>query len=79
MDKQGDVLIRVLWEIQTDAIIGVIFGDSEADTYRNEPMDKLLDCWKKDKKDKHGKNFHKQQKHFLRFYSQWMACSGRRP
>ena len=59
LDKQGDVLIRVLWEIQTDAIIGVIFGDSDAETYRKEPMDKLLACLEKEKKYKNGKNLHK--------------------
>ena len=32
LEKQGDVLIRGLWKIQTDDIINVIFGDSDADT-----------------------------------------------
>ena len=45
METKGDVLIQVLWEIQTDAIIKVIFGDSDVGTYRKETMDKLLARW----------------------------------
>ena len=44
LDTRGDVLIRGLWEIQTDSIINVIFGDSGVDTYKYDLMDKLLDC-----------------------------------
>ena len=32
------VLIRGIWESQTEAIIDVRFGDSEADTYKKEGM-----------------------------------------
>ena len=52
LDTRGDVLIWGLWESQTDAIIGVRFGDSDADTYRKDPMDKLLDYKDKEQKDK---------------------------
>ena len=45
METRGDVLIWILWEIQTDAIIEVRFGDADADTYKYEPMYKLLACW----------------------------------
>ena len=48
MEKRGDVLIQGLWEVQTDAIIDVIFDDADIYTYRYEPMDKILDFWEKD-------------------------------
>ena len=44
METRGDILVWVLWEIQTDAIIDIRFGDSNFDTYKHETMDKLLDC-----------------------------------
>ena len=37
--------------MQTDAIINVRFGDSDADTYKYEPMDKLLARWNMENKD----------------------------
>ena len=43
MGKKGDVIIQVLLDIKTDAIINVRFGYVEADTYKHKPMDKLLD------------------------------------
>ena len=58
LETRGDVLIRVLWKIQTGAIIGVRFGDADADTYKYEPMDKLLDCWVNQNMDKHNKHYH---------------------
>ena len=67
MKTRGDVLIRGLWESQADAIIDVRFGDSDADTYRKEPMDKLPDRWEKEKKDKNGKHCHEQHKRFYPF------------
>ena len=44
MDTRGDVIVQGLLESQTDVIIDVIFGDVNADTYKYEPMDMLLDC-----------------------------------
>ena len=41
LEKRGDVLIRGLWESQTDAIINVRYGDANSDTYKYETMDKL--------------------------------------
>ena len=70
MEKRGDVLIQGLWEVQTDAIIDVIFDDADIYTYRYEPMDKILDFWEKENKDKHGKKYHDQQKFFLCLSSQ---------
>ena len=40
LDTRGDVLTRRLWESQTDTIIDVRFGDSDANTYKYESMDK---------------------------------------
>ena len=48
----GEVLTRGLWEIQTDAIIGVRFGNSDADICVKEGMDTLLPRW--------GKNIKRQ-------------------
>ena len=67
METMGDVIIWGLWEHQTDAIIDVKFGDTGTDTYTHEPMDKLLACWEKQKKDNHGKHCHKKQKHLSPF------------
>ena len=67
METRGGVLIRGLWERHTDAIINVRFGGSDKDTYNHEPMDKILASWEKQKKDKHGKHFHEQRKHFSLF------------
>ena len=39
--------IRVLWEIQTEEIIDIRFGDADADTYKPEVMYKLLAWWEK--------------------------------
>ena len=61
------VLIRGLWEIHTDTILGIIFGDDDEDNYKYEPMNKLLDCWEKQNKDKSRKNCHDQWKHFYLF------------
>ena len=58
MDNRGDILIWSLWEIQTDTITYVRFLDMDADTYRNEPKEKLLAQWEKEKKEKHGNKCH---------------------
>ena len=64
MDTRGDFLIRVLWEIHTDAIIDVRFGDSGTDTYRKELIYNILAHWEKENKDKNGNYCNEQQKHF---------------
>ena len=61
METRGDVLIQGLWKSQTDAIIDVRFGDSDADTYRKEPMEKILARREKEKKDKNGNNCHEKR------------------
>ena len=78
LETKGDVLIWYLWEIHTDAIIDVRFGDSDADTYKYDPMYKLVDCWDKKKKDNQIKHCHKQRINIAPFPSQWTACLGRR-
>ena len=67
METQGDVIIWVFWELQTDAIIGVKFGDTDNDTYKNDLMDKNLNRWEKQQTNNHGKRCHKQWKHFHPF------------
>ena len=67
LETIGDVLIPVLWEIKSDVIIAIIFGESHTDTYKKDPMKPLLDWWGKENKDKHGKNFQNQQKLFSWF------------
>ena len=44
-ETQGDVLIRGLWEIQTDAIIDVRFRYSDAETYVKEGTDTIFPRW----------------------------------
>ena len=64
METRGGVLI---WGLGKPDIIDVRFGESEADTYRKEPMDKLLACWEKENKYKHSKHCHEQWKQFSPF------------
>ena len=59
--------IRGLWEIQTEAIIGIRFGDSDAETWNKKGMDKCLPKWGKSKKEIHGQYCHDQQKNFSLF------------
>ena len=59
--------IRVPWDIQTEAITDVRFGDADADTCKPEGMDKLLDQWGKTKKDKRGHHCYDKRKHFSLF------------
>ena len=42
METRGDVIVRRLWDRQTDAIIDVKFGGADADIYRFEPTKNLL-------------------------------------
>ena len=57
-------MIWVLWELQVKAIIDVKFGDSDAGSYKYEPMASLMARWETIKKDKHGNHCHNQRKHF---------------
>ena len=67
-------MIRELWDLQVNAIIDVKLGDADKDTYKHDPMTKILDRWENIKKDKHGKHCHYRQKHFSPFFFQWAAC-----
>ena len=55
-------MIRGLWDCQANAITDVKLGDTDADTYKYEPMTALLARWEKIKKNKHGKHCHNQRK-----------------
>ena len=60
-------MIQGLWDQQTDTIINVKPGDTDADSYKYETMAALLAWWETIKKDKHDKHCHDQQKYFLPF------------
>ena len=57
-------MVQGLWDCHVDAIIDFKIGDSDADTYKYEPMTALLARWENIKKDKHGKHCNNRQKHF---------------
>ena len=40
-----DFLIQSLWESQTDAVIDIILGESDCDTYKKDSMKPLLIWW----------------------------------
>ena len=61
MEKRGDVIIQGLWEIQTDAITDIIFGDADKNTYKYVPIYKLLACWGKENNNTHSKHCHEQR------------------
>ena len=50
----GGVVIRGLWESQTDANIDIIFGDADADPNVKDGMDTYFPIWGKMSKYKHG-------------------------
>ena len=56
MEIRGDVLTWRLWDRQTNTIIDVKLGNTDADTYRFEPMVTIVAWWEKIKKDKDGNN-----------------------
>ena len=60
-------MIQCLWDLQVDAIIYVKLGNTDADTYKYDPMTALLARWENINKDKHGKHCHYQQKMFSPF------------
>ena len=60
-------MVRGSWYRQVNVIIDVKLGDSEADSYKYEPMADLLARWETIKKYKHGNHYHDQRKHFSPF------------
>ena len=72
-------MIQGLWNHQVESIIDVKLSDSDADSYKYEPMAALLARWETIKKDKHCKHCHDQWIRFLPFFSQWMECQGGKP
>ena len=60
-------MILVLWYWQVESIIDAKLGDSDADSYKYEPMAAILAQWETIKNDKHGKHCHNQRKHFSQF------------
>ena len=66
-DTRGEIIIRELWEQQNNDTISVKLRYTDADTYRFDPMENILDCWEKMNKDKQGNHFHEKRKHFSLF------------
>ena len=60
-------MIRGLLYRQDGAIFDIKLGDTDADTYKYNPMTSLLVRWEKIKKDKHGKHCHDQRNVFSPF------------
>ena len=54
-------MIQGLCYQQAEPIINVKLGNTDADSYKFEPMAELLAWWKKINKDKHGKHCHYQE------------------
>ena len=67
-ETRGAMSIQGLWENQTEVIIGVKFGDAEADSWKPVRMDKLLEGWEKINKDKHGQACCNQRRIFYQFF-----------
>ena len=44
-ETRGDLMILGLWDHQVDAIIDVNIGESDADTYKYDPMTALISKW----------------------------------
>ena len=55
---------RGLWDIQTDSIIDVRFGDADVETYKTEGMDTLLPRWDNINKDKQSRSSSRWDFHF---------------
>ena len=66
-EKLGEAMVRSLCDRQVDAIIDARSCDADADSYKYEKMSALLARWETIKKDKNGKHYHDQQKHFSSF------------
>ena len=60
-------MIQGLWDLQVKSIIEFKLGDTEADSYKYEPMSALLARWEMIKTDNHGKHCHNQRKKFSPF------------
>ena len=71
-------MVQGLWHRQVDAIIDVKLGEDDADSYKYEPMTALLARWGNIKKDKHGKHWHDQRKHFSPFVLSVRGMLGRK-
>ena len=61
------MIIQSLWDCQVEAIIDVKLCDTDAYSYKYEPMAELLSRWKNIKKYKHDNHCHDQWNSFLTF------------
>ena len=60
-------MVQGLCYCQVNTIIEIRLGDTDADSYKYEPMSALLARWEMIKKDKHGNHYNDQRKHFSPF------------
>ena len=67
-ETQVYVIIRDLLDCRVDTIIDVNLGDTDADTYKYNPMTALLNRWERIKKDKHDKHCHTNGNIFRRLF-----------
>ena len=70
-------MVQGLWDCHVDAIIDFKIGDSDADTYKYEPMTAFLTRWETIKKDKNVKHFHDQRNVFSLFVLSVDGMTGR--
>ena len=63
----GDVLIMVLLERKTYAILYVGFGDPECNSDNKYPTRSLLSWWENGGKDKYSNHCHRKRKHASSF------------
>ena len=69
LETRGDMLIRGLWKIQTDAIIDSRFRYSDVEIYVKEAIYTLLPRWEQTNKENNGQHKHEQRKNFSLFVS----------
>ena len=66
-ETRGDFSIQGLWDIQTEAIIDIRFGNTDAETWNPVIIEKLLVGWEKNKKEKYGQACYDQWIYFPLF------------
>ena len=71
-------MIRGLWDIQSESIIDVKLGDSEADANKYEPIVALLAWWETIKNNNNGKHCNNQRKQFSPFVISMDGILGRK-
>ena len=68
------MMIQGLWNWQAASIIDIKLGDADADSYKYDPMEALMDWWETIKICKHSNHCNDQWKHFRHLFFQLMEC-----